>query len=76
MRIGERGQVTIPKEIRERFGLKPGTEVQFRVEKDLLVLRKKPTKLKLDKWKGRCKRSFARLGHKSVDDFIEDVRGR
>lgn len=76
MKIGERGQVTIPKEIRERFGLKPATEVQFKVEKDLLVLRKAPTKLKLDKWKGRCKKSFARLGHRSVDEFIEDVRGR
>lgn len=76
MKIGERGQVTIPKEIRERFGLKPETEVQFRVVKDLLVIQKKPTKLKLDKWKGRCKRAFARLGYKSVDEFMEDVRGR
>jgi AbrB family looped-hinge helix DNA binding protein len=31
MKIGERGQVTIPKEIRERFGLGPETEVEFRV---------------------------------------------
>jgi AbrB family looped-hinge helix DNA binding protein len=76
MKIGERGQVTIPKEIRDRFGLKPETEVQFRVVKDLLVLQKKPRKLKLDKWKGRCGKNFVKLGYKSVDDFIEDVRGR
>lgn len=76
MKIGERGQVTIPKEIRERFGLKPETEVQFQVVKDLLVLKKRPKKLKLDKWKGRCQKTFARMGYKSVDDFIEDVRGR
>ena len=76
MKIGERGQVTIPKDIRDRFGLKPETEVQFRVERDLLVIQKKPTKLKLKKWKGRCKKSFAKLGFKSVDEFIEDVRGR
>lgn len=76
MKIRERGQVTIPKEIRERFGLNQATEVQFPVEKDLVVLQKTPAKLKLDKWKGRCKRSFAKLGHRSVDDFIEDVRGR
>jgi AbrB family looped-hinge helix DNA binding protein len=31
MKIGERGQVTIPKEIREQFGLGPETEVEFRV---------------------------------------------
>lgn len=29
MRISERGQVTIPKEIRERFDLMPGVEVDF-----------------------------------------------
>jgi len=31
MRIGERGQVTIPKDIRDRFCLEPETEVEFRV---------------------------------------------
>lgn len=31
MKVGERGQVTIPKEIRDQFGLGPETEVEFRV---------------------------------------------
>jgi AbrB family looped-hinge helix DNA binding protein len=76
MKIGERGQVTIPKEIRDRFGLKPATEVEFHIVEDAVVLQKTPTKLNLDKWKGRCKGSFAKLGYRSVDDFIEDLRGR
>jgi AbrB family looped-hinge helix DNA binding protein len=29
MRVTEKGQVTIPKEIRERLGIVPGTEVDF-----------------------------------------------
>ena len=29
MRITSKGQVTIPQEIRERFGLVPNTEVEF-----------------------------------------------
>jgi antitoxin PrlF len=29
MRITSKGQVTIPKEIRDEFGLLPGTEVEF-----------------------------------------------
>lgn len=33
MRITERGQVTIPKRIRERFGLTPDTEIDF-LERD------------------------------------------
>ncbi len=32
MRITSKGQVTIPAEIRARFGLLPETEVEFRVE--------------------------------------------
>ncbi len=76
MKIGERGQVTIPKEIRDQFGLGPQTEVEFQVVRGAIVLRKAPRKLNLSKWKGRCASSFARLGYNSVDRFIEDVRGR
>jgi len=76
MKIGERGQVTIPKDIRERFGLGPETEVEFRVVHGSLVLRKAPVRLDLAKWKGRCKGSMKDLGYRSVERFIEDVRGR
>lgn len=34
MRITTKGQVTIPAEIRERFGFLPDTEVEFVVEDD------------------------------------------
>jgi AbrB family looped-hinge helix DNA binding protein len=76
MKVGERGQVTIPKNIRQKFGLSPDTEVEFKVVGGRIMLRKAPKKLNLARWKGRCKESFAQLGYKSVDEFIEDVRGR
>ena len=76
MKVGERGQVTIPKEIRDQFGLAPETEVEFRVVGGSIVLKKAPKKLNLEKWKGRCANSFAKLGYSSVDKFINDVRGR
>ncbi len=76
MKIGERGQVTIPKSLRERFGLEPETEVEFQVVNISILLRKKPRKLALTRWKGRCRRSFEELGFARVVDFIEDVRGR
>ncbi len=76
MKIGERGQVTIPKEIRDKFGLGPETEVEFREVNGSIVLKKAPKKLALQRWKGRCKNSFAKLGYSSVDKFIDDVRGR
>jgi len=76
MKIGERGQVTIPKDIREQFGLGPETEVEFQVVRGSIMLKKAPRKLNLAKWKGRCRESFAKLGYSSVDKFVEDVRGR
>jgi len=76
MRVGERGQVTIPKDIREQFGLGPEAEVEFRVVSGSIVLKKAPRKLNLAKWKGRCANTFAKLGYSSVDKFIDDVRSR
>ena len=76
MKVGERGQVTIPIEIRERFGIGPETNVEFLVQGNRIVLKKVPNKLNLAKWKGRCRDSLRDLGYTSVDKFIEDIRGR
>jgi len=40
MRISEKGQVTIPKVLREQMGLREGTDVTFAIEGDTLVIRK------------------------------------
>ncbi len=76
MKVGERGQITIPKEIRDKFGLGSGTEVEFQVVESSILLKKAPKKLDLARWKGHCRDSFAKLGYSSVDKFIEDLRGR
>ena len=39
--VGERGQVTIPKAIRERFGLTKGTRIEFEVDSGGIRLRKR-----------------------------------
>jgi AbrB family looped-hinge helix DNA binding protein len=76
MKVGERGQVTIPREIREKFGIGPETEVEFSVVGGSILLRKAPAKLNLRKWKGRAGSSMADLGYKSVDAYLDDVRGK
>jgi len=38
MRITSKGQVTIPKEMRDRFGLQPDTDVEFIAEGNSLRL--------------------------------------
>ena len=39
MRVTEKGQVTIPVEIRERLGLLPHTEVEFEVDSNTVRIR-------------------------------------
>lgn len=76
MKVGERGQVTIPKEIRDRFGIGPDTEVEFEVEQGKILLRKRAAELPLRKWKGYCAATFKKTGYRSVDHYIDSVRGK
>lgn len=39
-RVGERGQVTLPKELREAFDIDGGDEVEFRMESGKIVIEK------------------------------------
>lgn len=38
-KVGQRGQVVIPKAIREAYELRPGTTVTFSVEDDKIVIK-------------------------------------
>jgi AbrB family looped-hinge helix DNA binding protein len=40
MRVTEKGQVTIPKDLRDAFGIGAGSEVEFVQDGDSIVLRK------------------------------------
>ena len=41
--MGERGQIVVPKDIRDQLGLKPGSEVLFEIEDGKIIIRKKKT---------------------------------
>ena len=41
-RVGAKGQVVIPKELRERTGLYPGSEVEFELEGERVVVKRAP----------------------------------
>jgi len=43
MRITSKGQVTIPREVREKFGLLPHTEIEFRIEGNTVSIHKSKT---------------------------------
>ena len=76
MKVGERGQVTIPRDIRLKFGIDASTPVEFKVVDGLIVLKKAPAKLGIRKWRGKCAGSLSKLGYSSVDKFMDDIRGK
>jgi AbrB family looped-hinge helix DNA binding protein len=40
MRLTSKGQVTIPKDLRDQLGLQPGTDVEFDVHEGDLIVRR------------------------------------
>lgn len=70
--VGERGQVTIPKPIRDRFGIRAGQEVEFEEENGRLIVRKAaPERDPLTALYG-----ILRLEEgMDTDAFIEAIRG-
>ena len=65
--LTQKGQVTIPKEIRVALGLKPGDEVDFNMSNNRVVVIKKPKKLPFDKWIGY-------LGQGKTDELMKEIR--
>jgi AbrB family looped-hinge helix DNA binding protein len=74
MKIGERGQVTIPKELRNRYGLKPHVEVDFVPEPDGLKLRKRRSRD--DAFRHLRGLLKGRRVIQNVDDYVRQSRGR
>ncbi len=46
-KVGKKGEIYIPKKIRESVGLIPGDEIEVDVDEGKLVIRKKPSALDL-----------------------------
>jgi AbrB family looped-hinge helix DNA binding protein len=68
--IGERGQVTIPKPLRERLGLRPGEQVEFEEKRGAIIVRKAAAeKSPIDRLVGVISQRV------DVDAYLEETRG-
>lgn len=66
--VAERGQVTIPKALRDKLGIRPGTALEFSTRDGLLVAAKAHT--------DPVSAVFGCLSRKiDTDRFIRDLRG-
>ena len=76
MRISERGQITIPKHLRERFGMHHNVEVEVTPTDDGLLIRKRLVgQSPVDRVYGILGKGALGVGV-TVDDYIEEIRGR
>lgn len=66
MRVTEKGQVTIPKELRDALGIGTGTEVEFERREDTIVLRKS------DRHPGRGRQLVERLRRRGDVEMTTD----
>jgi AbrB family looped-hinge helix DNA binding protein len=72
MKISERGQITIPKVLRERFGLYQDVEVDISTTEQGLLIRKRTTAVHpVDRAAGVLDGVDF-----DVDEYIEEIRGR
>lgn len=69
MQITSKGQVTIPVEIRNSMGLKPHTEVEFKVEDGRVILQTKTSDNPLQRFRGIDK------GRYTTDEVMKMTRG-
>ena len=71
MKIGDRGQITIPKSIRDKYGLLPQIEVEFIPEKTGVLIKKKSGHISpVQQVYGILKKNT------QTDDYINAIRGK
>ena len=70
--VSERGQITLPKAIRTKLGIRTGTVIEFELVDGKIVGTKKEHQDSIGKWRGQ-----GRLpeGFPDVDSYIKEVRG-
>jgi len=69
--VSEKGQVTIPKAVRSKLGIKPGTVLDFSADRGRLVAVKEQQGDAFDRWRGKGRIP----GGLTVDEYLAEVRG-
>ncbi|MBI2965105.1 MAG: AbrB/MazE/SpoVT family DNA-binding domain-containing protein [Chloroflexi bacterium] len=70
--VTSKGQITIPKPVRERMGLKPGDHVEFVEDHGKVHMKKKVSASPFKKFRGYLKH----LKGMDPDKVLQDMRGQ
>ncbi|MBM4147245.1 MAG: AbrB/MazE/SpoVT family DNA-binding domain-containing protein [Nitrospira sp.] len=71
VKVTSRGQMTIPKQVRDKLGLRPGGTIIFVEKNGIFYIEKLVQKSPFDKWAGRLKT----LKGKKSDVITVELRG-
>jgi len=69
--VSEKGQITIPKAIRDKLGLRPGTVLDFEALGGKLIGVKREQEDRMGRWLGKG----AIPGGLAVDEYLQKIRG-
>jgi antitoxin PrlF len=69
--VSEKGQITIPKKVRDKLGIVPGTVLEVDSVEGKLVAVKKETVDVVSKWRSRGRIP----GGETVDEYLRRIRG-
>ena len=70
-RVTSKGQITIPKHVRDRLGLRPGDALEFLEEAGIWRIRKEVAESPFDKYRGYLRH----LSGRDPDELVEEMRG-
>jgi AbrB family looped-hinge helix DNA binding protein len=71
MKVSERGQITIPKELREKYGITPATQIELVDVPEGILIVKRVTASPFRKFLGKAS---ARNLPRRTDDFLDWIR--
>jgi antitoxin PrlF len=71
-KVTSKGQITIPKEIREKLGISPGEEIGFVERRGVFFIRKPMKRSPFEKWMGR----LTDLKGAESDKIINNLGGK
>ncbi|MFH1100266.1 MAG: AbrB/MazE/SpoVT family DNA-binding domain-containing protein [Candidatus Micrarchaeota archaeon] len=67
--MGERGQITIPKAIREMEGLKPGNQIVVKIENSKIIVEKPLNKKEKEKLMAEGYKKMAKLDEETAEEW-------
>lgn len=70
-KVTSKGQVTVPKEVREKMGLAAGDEIEFVEEDGKYLIRKRRGASPFDKYLGYLKQKAGQ----DPDEIVKELRG-